>query len=725
MKQFFQCCVAVLCFVYTSLAQPATCKDSSFRKTYSAGGDTVKGIHQFTLSDNHTLIAGRYKPAGAVISEGLMILVNDGGNMVKTTRTASPDVALSFAWTQGVALKNNTSILVGVLYNDFIVSGRELVLSKRDADLNTVWTRRYAFNPAVFGNLDAVFLMNEYIVEADNGDLLLTASSMISGSTVATLSMHLVARINAATGAMVWCKSFIPVHAESWGYAFGTFQSGNSVVVTGYLDMPPVTDGDVPAIYAMKLNMADGTLQQLKRYRFNNQDIGSWGNTFDQYKARKVPGGYEIYGEMYEDFVSERGYMTVQLDENLVVTGSQSWKIDEEWADWQKSVMDTAGNFVVLNRGSAGNTQTHLGIYSRSGKSRRRQLATPHMNPDWEDDIGRRIAFKPNGKTTLLMNYYNNGTPVTELMQLIPEDTLPGCTGSEVAVTHKEISFKLMDDPTGWKQVLNNGLLETVVNLTEQAQPVTEGAVCKTLTTIGASALLPAADTGLCKNDSMLLAATAGMNGYTWPVDYRLLPVNETTVKVFPDRDTAYIVQATTARGCLLTDTIRVNVLDTPRLFLPADTSFCAGSSVVLQSHKTFDAYQWSTGETSAFITINREGVYKLHVTDQHGCRGEETTVAVVKDCISNVYIPTGFTPDNDGINDVFKPVVYGSVASYYFAVYNRWGQCVFSSGNPADGWNGTYKNVRQPAASYVWYCRYRFAGSAEQTEKGTVVIIR
>lgn len=57
---------------------------------------------------------------------------------------------------------------------------------------------------------------------------------------------------------------------------------------------------------------------------------------------------------------------------------------------------------------------------------------------------------------------------------------------------------------------------------------------------------------------------------------------------------------------------------------------------------------------------------------------------------------PTAFTPNNDGKNDLFKPIVYTSLTRYYFVVYDRLGQKVFEQTDPLKGWNGTINSHMQ-----------------------------
>ena len=87
--------------------------------------------------------------------------------------------------------------------------------------------------------------------------------------------------------------------------------------------------------------------------------------------------------------------------------------------------------------------------------------------------------------------------------------------------------------------------------------------------------------------------------------------------------------------------------------------------------------------------------------------------------------MPTGFTPNNDGKNDLINPILLGEVVKYRYWVYNRWGQLIFEATDQIKGWNGEYKGQEQPGGVYVWVCSYQFKDEGEKIEKGTFVLIR
>jgi gliding motility-associated-like protein len=90
------------------------------------------------------------------------------------------------------------------------------------------------------------------------------------------------------------------------------------------------------------------------------------------------------------------------------------------------------------------------------------------------------------------------------------------------------------------------------------------------------------------------------------------------------------------------------------------------------------------------------------------------------------VYVPTAFTPNGDGRNDVLRPVAYGPVKLIQFTVYNRWGQAVFSSAGFNQGWNGTIGGKPAVTGTYIWTLRASNELTGEVWEqKGTTTIIR
>jgi gliding motility-associated-like protein len=187
-----------------------------------------------------------------------------------------------------------------------------------------------------------------------------------------------------------------------------------------------------------------------------------------------------------------------------------------------------------------------------------------------------------------------------------------------------------------------------------------------------------------------------------------------------------YYVTVTDSYQCKGRDTVWiVRLLPLPANFLPADTAICSYGEVVLNTSQTYSTYLWSNGNTGAATTITQPGLYWLQVTDANSCAGKDSVIVLPKDCMKGVYVPTAFSPNQDGKNDVFKPLIFGDVKSFQWVVYNRFGQIVFSTDNVSKGWDGTVKGIPQNTGGFTWVCHYQFAGEAARVKSGAVLLIR
>lgn len=187
-----------------------------------------------------------------------------------------------------------------------------------------------------------------------------------------------------------------------------------------------------------------------------------------------------------------------------------------------------------------------------------------------------------------------------------------------------------------------------------------------------------------------------------------------------------YYVTVTDNNQCKGSDTVHiVRMLPAPANFLFADTAICSYGEITLIANQNFTSYLWSTGSFSPGITITQPGIYWLQATDNNNCRATDSVTVLLKECLKGLYVPTAFTPNKDGHNDIFKPMIFGNVAEFEWLIYDRYGQIIFKSVNPAAGWDGTIQGVLQNTGGFIWVCRYRFAGEATQVKKGSFVLLR
>jgi len=226
-------------------------------------------------------------------------------------------------------------------------------------------------------------------------------------------------------------------------------------------------------------------------------------------------------------------------------------------------------------------------------------------------------------------------------------------------------------------------------------------------------------DSTLCIGDKRTLNAGSGYASYSWNTGSNSQSITVNGIG-------QYAVSVIDNNGCIGSDTtIITQLLGTPSGFLEPDTAICPYEKLPLKATANFNQYIWSTGSTAPSVVIKQPGVYWLQVKDDNNCIGKDSIVVNSKDCGNAFYMPTGFTPNNDGNNDLIKPVLFGHVLQYRFWIYNRWGQLLFETTDLIKGWNGVFKGQTQTSGVFVWVCAYQLEGEPEKRAKGTFVLIR
>jgi gliding motility-associated-like protein len=118
------------------------------------------------------------------------------------------------------------------------------------------------------------------------------------------------------------------------------------------------------------------------------------------------------------------------------------------------------------------------------------------------------------------------------------------------------------------------------------------------------------------------------------------------------------------------------------------------------------------------------EQLYVVDITTAGGCTTTDTQlVKGIKEV--KIYIPSAFTPNNDGLNDLLRPIMLGIKQFHYFRIYNRWGQLVYDMPSEHRGWDGRLGNHLQQTGVFVWMFSGIGADNKLHTQKGTVVLIR
>jgi gliding motility-associated-like protein len=194
-----------------------------------------------------------------------------------------------------------------------------------------------------------------------------------------------------------------------------------------------------------------------------------------------------------------------------------------------------------------------------------------------------------------------------------------------------------------------------------------------------------------------------------------------------------YTVTVSDNNGCSLTDTFTVTQHAEIEVTLPESYEILLGQSVrlvpVYDSTNIF-TFLWKpdnnlsnprvpSPNASPYQTIT----YTLTISDTAQCEATATTIVNVKDSIV-IYIPNIFSPNGDGINDVFY-VYANAVKDFYMTIYNRWGEKVFEANDIRSGWNGNFNGKALEPDVYVYYIQFTYLNYTQEKRKGSITLIR
>jgi gliding motility-associated-like protein len=178
--------------------------------------------------------------------------------------------------------------------------------------------------------------------------------------------------------------------------------------------------------------------------------------------------------------------------------------------------------------------------------------------------------------------------------------------------------------------------------------------------------------------------------------------------------------------GCLKTKSIVIAEPD--EIVLEMDTvgfGWLGGVDLTVTGGNEPYYYEWNNGETTEDIDELEGGFYTVEVEDAQGCNSEKGIFVEVH---SRIYAPTGFSPNGDNMNDEFKFINMGTdLKSFDLAIYNRWGQTVFTSNNANFAWNGRLNNAGEVLSIgvYTWKASLVFTNDNKATEKGNITLIK
>lgn len=254
--------------------------------------------------------------------------------------------------------------------------------------------------------------------------------------------------------------------------------------------------------------------------------------------------------------------------------------------------------------------------------------------------------------------------------------------------------------------------------------------------------LSPLTDTVLCAGESISLPIPPHDYFEVQPSGGTALNVGSTLLTFSPTATTAYTISGYSLGVCPQFDTLQVTIVVASQ----PNADFRVTPKVALKQNPTFYLVNQSTGAAffkwyrangQLFSVFENPSVseteaghycYTLLVESPAGCVDSTSDCGdIVSD--ERVFFPNAFTPNGDGINDEFKPLLLNielaGIMNFQFTVANRFGQVVYSSENPEFGWDGRIRGSAADVGVYFYHCRFSTPDGQAYALKGDVTLLR
>jgi len=219
---------------------------------------------------------------------------------------------------------------------------------------------------------------------------------------------------------------------------------------------------------------------------------------------------------------------------------------------------------------------------------------------------------------------------------------------------------------------------------------------------------------------------------YNWYSNGNLISNDANTTTSYTTSGKNFItLVAGNSKGCK--DSIKKEyVIDNFIPFAGNDTTIVVGEQIQFNASGG-SLYSWTPNlylnvaniaDPVGFYPVIDTILYTVNITSSNGCIGaDDIVVRIVKQ--GSYFMPSGFTPNNDGNNDRIRPILIGYTKLNYFSIYNRWGELLFNSKNINDSWDGTYKDQKCEMGTYFYTISVTDRNNKIDNYKGDFILLR
>ena len=182
-----------------------------------------------------------------------------------------------------------------------------------------------------------------------------------------------------------------------------------------------------------------------------------------------------------------------------------------------------------------------------------------------------------------------------------------------------------------------------------------------------------------------------------------------------------------TQSGCDSIISTELYIESQPSVSLGNDTTLQEGEELFLDAFYPDATYLWQDGTTAESFLVRDQGLYNVEVTTNCGTATDSIFV-YFGDFFCDPFTPNAFTPDGDGLNDTFRPVLPCEIQDYRLLIYNRWGELIFETDDREESWDGKKNGQMVDQGTYTWVLFYTvglYENISDRTARGVVVLMK
>lgn len=234
-------------------------------------------------------------------------------------------------------------------------------------------------------------------------------------------------------------------------------------------------------------------------------------------------------------------------------------------------------------------------------------------------------------------------------------------------------------------------------------------------------------DTALCRGNSLVLDADFGTGIYKWeafpPQREDQNNTNQSTYYIY---NPGFFTVTALVGHCVFRDSLNVYFNDSLKLTLPRDTVLCRGEIFIIRPVvQNTSEYTWQDGTKTPVYTATQTGLYSI--VAENGCGRDTARMNIsFEPCPCSLLLPNAFTPNGDGLNDNFRPLHACDMENYSMTIFNTYGERIYFSRDPLQGWDGKLKGKLLNMGNYVWSVMYTRPSTGQQIQKqGNILLLR